>query len=77
MEHVVNMSYFKKVELIDDGREHHCDDEWTFMFWDEFEIDNKSFEISRFKPDFVSFEEGGEVAMDAGNHDLVGEFVGS
>ena len=66
---------FGEAELIRDGREDFDDREGSFTFGGELGVCDGSFEISGFKPDFVSFGKGGESSVVARGHDLAGELV--
>lgn len=73
----MNMPQFKEMELIDDGRKNFHDGEWVFLLWGKFEISNEVFEISGFKPYFISFGKRGKITMGAKGHDLAIELMGS
>jgi len=77
MERVVDMPRFWESELIDDGGEDFSDGEGAFAFWSELWIGNGMFEVSGFKPNFVSFVEGSKASTGAGGHDLLCEFLRS
>ena len=45
------------------------------MFGGEFRIDDETFQVSGFQPDFVSFDEGFEASLGTGAHDLSRKFM--
>ena len=72
MEDWVDLPCFRQAELIDNwGKDFH-DSEGSFSFGGELWVDHRSFEISGFKPDFVSKFEWGEGPSCPGCHDLAG-----
>ena len=76
MKRVMDLPRFGESELVCDGREDFDDREGSFTFGGEFRVGDGAFEVPGFKPDFVSFDEGGESSVVARGHDLAGEFVG-
>jgi len=77
VECVVDTPHFWKLELIDDWGEDFSDGEGTFVFWSKFWVGNGMLEIPGFKPNFVSFVEGGKASTGMGGHDLLFKFVRS
>jgi len=73
----VDMSHFGKLELIDNRKGNFGDDEGFLMFRSEFGVGDGSFENYGLEPDFISFNERGEVLVDARGHDLGSEFMRS
>jgi len=63
MEHVVDMSCCWESELINNRGKDLCDSEGSFAFRSKFEIGDGVFKVPGFKPDFISFGEGGEIMM--------------
>ena len=63
MERVVDFPCFRESELVGDGGEDFDNREGSFTFWGELWVGDGSFEISGFKPDFVSFGEGSESSV--------------
>ena len=72
MDDWVDLPCFRSVELINDWGYDFCNGEGSFSFGDELWVDYGVFEVSGFKPDFVSKFEWGERATGMGCHDLVG-----
>ena len=62
--------------MVREGRENLGYLEGSFSFGCKFRVDDVSFEVSGFKPNFVSGYERGEFGLDAAFHGLSGEFVG-
>ena len=60
VERVVNLPRFWEAELICDRREDFDDCEGSFTFGGELGVGDGAFEVSGFKPDFVSFGKGGK-----------------
>ena len=71
----MDLPRFGEAQLICDGGEDFDNREGSFMFGGELGVCDGAFEISGFKPDFVSFGKGGESPVVARGHDLAGELV--
>ena len=77
MEYVIDLPCLRKAELICDWGKDFDYHEGSFMFWGEFGVDDRAFEVSGLQPDFVALGEESESPVATRGHDLVGEFMGN